>query len=391
MAWYRTGTASLTNGSTTVTGSGTDWVTGAAVGEGFYGPDGRVYEIAAITSSTGLTLGSSYLGTTASGQTYQIIPSQSYIRDLAAAAAQLVADYAAVATNAGTGKFADGTVSAPGVRFVSDENTGFYRSGTDEVTFVANGVAQFKYSASSGVQFLTTAVDINGGTVDGTVIGATTPEAGTFSALNVTGTTTLSALSASTALHVNASKQITSIANTGTGNNVLSTSPTLVTPALGTPSSGVLTNCTGTASGLTAGNVTTNANLTGPVTSVGNVTSIANGAITNAMLANAAVANLSGTNTGDQTNISGNAATATLAGNASQLLGATWAMPSAIGGTTPAAGSFTALSATTFTQSNRIDSSFTIPDGQNALTIGPFEVSPDVTVTGLGNATWRGL
>jgi hypothetical protein len=45
--------------------------------------------------------------------------------------------------------------------------------------------------------------------------------------------------------------------------------------ALGTPSSGVATNLTGTASGLTAGNVTTNANLTGVITSVGNATSIA--------------------------------------------------------------------------------------------------------------------
>ena len=33
--------------------------------------------------------------------------------------------------------------------------------------------------------------------------------------------------------------------STGSGNNVLSTSPTLVTPVLGTPSSGTLTNCTG--------------------------------------------------------------------------------------------------------------------------------------------------
>ena len=48
-----------------------------------------------------------------------------------------------------------------------------------------------------------------------------------------------------------------------------------------------------------AATVTTNANLTGPVTSVGNATSIANGTISNAMLANGAVANLSGTNTGD--------------------------------------------------------------------------------------------
>jgi hypothetical protein len=42
-------------------------------------------------------------------------------------------------------------------------------------------------------------------------------------------------------------------------------------------------------------------NLTGVVTSVGSVTSIPNGNVTNDMLANGAVANLSGTNTGDQT------------------------------------------------------------------------------------------
>ncbi|MDQ3158511.1 MAG: hypothetical protein M3P98_00005, partial [bacterium] len=88
---------------------------------------------------------------------------------------------------------------------------------------------------------------------------------------------------------------------TGSGALVFATSPTLVTPLLGTPTSGVMTNVTGTASGLTAGNVTTNANLTGVVTSTGNATAIANGAITNAMLTNGAVANLSGTNTGDQT------------------------------------------------------------------------------------------
>jgi len=62
---------------------------------------------------------------------------------------------------------------------------------------------------------------------------------------------------------------------TGTGTPVLATSPTLVTPLLGTPTSGVATNLTGTAAGLTAGTVTTNANLTGPITSAGNATAIA--------------------------------------------------------------------------------------------------------------------
>jgi hypothetical protein len=72
---------------------------------------------------------------------------------------------------------------------------------------------------------------------------------------------------------------------TGTGALVFATSPTLVTPALGTPSALVGTNITGTASGLTAGNVTTNANLTGAVTSVGNATSL--GSFTSAQLAGA--------------------------------------------------------------------------------------------------------
>jgi hypothetical protein len=52
--------------------------------------------------------------------------------------------------------------------------------------------------------------------------------------------------------------------------------------SLGTPSGGVATNLTGTASGLTAGNVTTNANLTGHITSVGNAAVL--GSFTSAQL-----------------------------------------------------------------------------------------------------------
>lgn len=69
-------------------------------------------------------------------------------------------------------------------------------------------------------------------------------------------------------------------AATGSGAPVRATSPTLVTPNLGTPSALVGTNITGTAAGLSIGGnaatassattVVTNANLTGHVTSVGN-------------------------------------------------------------------------------------------------------------------------
>ena len=72
-----------------------------------------------------------------------------------------------------------------------------------------------------------------------------------------------------------------SLTKTGTGTTyVVDTSPTLITPALGTPTALVGTNITGTATAFTASNVTTNANLTGGVTSVGNAATV----ITNANL-----------------------------------------------------------------------------------------------------------
>jgi hypothetical protein len=61
----------------------------------------------------------------------------------------------------------------------------------------------------------------------------------------LSSTVTLSGLTASTALALNASKNIVSVTNTGSGDNVLATSPTLVTPNLGTPASGTMTNVTG--------------------------------------------------------------------------------------------------------------------------------------------------
>ena len=68
---------------------------------------------------------------------------------------------------------------------------------------------------------------------------------------------------------------------------------------LGTPSSGVGTNLTGTASGLTAGNVTTNANLTGHVTSTGNAAVLGSFTLAqlNTAVSDADVASLAGTET----------------------------------------------------------------------------------------------
>jgi hypothetical protein len=92
---------------------------------------------------------------------------------------------------------------------------------------------------------------------------------------------------------------VATLAGSETLTNKTLTSPTLTTPALGTPASGVATNLTGTASGLTAGNVTTNANLTGHVTSVGNAAVL--GSFTTAQLNTAVSDNSVATLAGSET------------------------------------------------------------------------------------------
>jgi len=70
-------------------------------------------------------------------------------------------------------------------------------------------------------------VDIDGGAIDGTAIGAGSASTGAFTTLSASSTTTLSNLTASTALALDGSKNVVSVTNTGSGNNVLATSPTL--------------------------------------------------------------------------------------------------------------------------------------------------------------------
>ena len=253
-------------------------------------------------------------------------------------------------------------------------------------------------------------VNIDGGTIDNTVIGGTTPAAGSFTTLSASSTTTLSALTASQAVFTNASKQLVSNAITGTGNVVMSASPTLT---------GTLTADAITASSTITGNgnwvignadtdtVTIGASfVTGSVLRSAKVATntlalaaydVDGAAYTNLITltaSNTPTLTLTSTGVGTINNMSIGATTAstgafTTLSASSTVSGAGFstylASPPAIGGTTPAAGSFTTLSANntvTFSGSLAANGGVTLGDASgDALTIGSNTATINNTLT----------
>jgi hypothetical protein len=84
-------------------------------------------------------------------------------------------------------KFADGTLALPSIAFTADPDTGFYRVANGRFDAVNNGVSTVVFgTGSTTVANLTaTTADINGGTIDGTIIGIGSPAAGYFTASRV--------------------------------------------------------------------------------------------------------------------------------------------------------------------------------------------------------------
>ena len=73
MSQYKTGVASVTNGSPTVTGSGTLWLANVSAADSFtIAGDGVMYDVASVDSDTQVTLSVPYAGSTAAGAVYTI-------------------------------------------------------------------------------------------------------------------------------------------------------------------------------------------------------------------------------------------------------------------------------------------------------------------------------
>ena len=130
---------------------------------------------------------------------------------------------------------------ATGVTVVQGGSAIMYCNGTDVVPATTGGVASPLAVADGG----TGSTTAGGALIN---LGGTTTGIAVFTA--VSAATARAALGLSLPLAV-ASGGTGVTTSTGSGNTVLSTSPTLVTPLLGTPTSGNLSNCTGVS--LTAG------------------------------------------------------------------------------------------------------------------------------------------
>jgi hypothetical protein len=238
----------------------------------------------------------------------------------------------------------DGTEAAPSLFFVSDTNTGLYRPAADTVGIVGGGHDILRLT---DVASATDYIEIKNGTGVGNPLhvlaegasanigvhlqpkgsGLFTISDGTDFNKGIRFRSSSSAASAVTLIDAvstagrvvtlpDATDTLVGRATTDTLSN-----KTMIAPALGTPTALVGTNITGTAAGLTAGNVTTNANLTGDVTSVGNATSIAAGVIVDADInASAAIVDTKLATISTAGKVSNSATTAASANTASAIV-----------------------------------------------------------------------
>jgi len=249
---------------------------------------------------------------------------------------------------------------------------------------------------------------ITSSTINSSPIGAITPSTGAFSSISSVSPIAPSSGGTGSAFFTAAGP---TIARTYTFPDAAATI-LYSGGALGTPSSGVATNLTGTASGLTAGNATTvitNANLTGPITSVGNATAIGAGQVTLANIATEATNTVIGNATSGSASPTalaiGTCSTSSsaliwttntgfgcnTAINASTLGGATFASPGSIGNTAAGTGAFSTLSASSTVSGSGFSAYLASPPaiGGTVAAAGAFTtLSASSTVSGTGFSTY---
>lgn len=160
MAWYKSGTCSVTSGSPTVTGTGTAWVDNVRIGsDGFVGPDGLLYEISKVVSATEIILAVAYKGTTAASGRYAVAPIQGYTKELADKAAALIDQFSdAEATAASSASAAASSASAAAETKTGIDNE-IAQAKTDIATAKGNSISAVKSQESASLAALESAIE----------------------------------------------------------------------------------------------------------------------------------------------------------------------------------------------------------------------------------------
>ena len=130
---YATGTISTTQGSRTVTGSGTTWVDNMKVG--YLSVDGRLYRIDRVASGTSIILRAPFDRTALSAATYKIVYPQYALPSLMASLLAIVYEGKELLVSQKNQVDLIRTESVPEEVYLGDINdTTFYSTGTVDVT-----------------------------------------------------------------------------------------------------------------------------------------------------------------------------------------------------------------------------------------------------------------
>lgn len=210
-----------TNSTATATAGGIGYGTGTAHAYSAAGTVGQILISGGTGAPTWSTVSSSLVSSFSAGTT-------GFTPSTATTGAITLAGVLSIA-NGGTNSTA--TPTAGGIGYGTGTAHAYTAAGTSNQVLISNGAGVPTWSNLSSVGVST----FSGGTT------GLTPATATAGAITLAGTLAVA----------NGGTGVTT--STGSGSNVLSNSPTLVTPALGTPSALVGTNITGTAAGLSIG------------------------------------------------------------------------------------------------------------------------------------------
>lgn len=173
--YYSAGTVTVTNGSASVTATGTAFLTNGIRAGDLLIARNQIAVIEAVTSGTALTLTGNWIAATATNTAYQIMRVDDGIRALQVAS-DLLATFAA---GPAQGRFTNGSAALPGVSFTDQTNSGMFRPGANLVGVTVNGTERLRLS-NSGVDVPAGGMSVGGSEVyrRGNLLGTVSQSAG---------------------------------------------------------------------------------------------------------------------------------------------------------------------------------------------------------------------